>query len=179
MPKKTSPYNEFKEWLLNPYPNSTLKEDIIRAINPKTVLHMFGCFGEITIFLDEYFNKFELMNCNPIEFYIFLKEVVQNNRIGKYDFSYFYSMKKDKEIIKLQRKLPYMKKYEIYNLLEYCKDDSENDSFLENLELNKVKKKKVSKKVKDKDIPLEAETFDDLNLKNIKTFNEWKNCFQK
>jgi len=178
MTKKISPYRELKEWMLNSYPNAKLSEEVLRAINPKTVLHMFGSLGGITIFLDDYFNNFDLMYCNPLEFYNFLRSIVQKHRIKKYDFSFFYSLKKDELITKLQRKLPYMKKYEIYDLLEYCKDDTENNSFLENLGLNKSKTKKVKKgkKVK-KEIPKEAKTFEHLNIQNIKTWDDWKRCF--
>jgi len=178
MEKKVSPYSEFKEWLLNSYPKAVLSEEVIRAINPKTVLHMFGNLGGITIFLDDYFNNFNVMNCNPIEFYKFLKDIVQKHKIRKYDFSFFYSMKKDKIIIELQKKLPYMKKYEIYDLLEYCKEDSDNDSFLENLGLNKTKKKKIKKsKVSKKIVPEEAKTFEQLSIQNIKTWDDWVNSF--
>jgi len=178
---KISPYTEFKNWLLNSYPNAKLPEDVIKAINPKIVLHMFGSLGGITIFLDEHFNNFDLMSCNPLEFYNFLRDIVQKHRIKKYDFSFFYNLKKDALIIKLQKKLPHLKKYEIYNLLEYCKEDDENDSFLENLELNKSKVKKVKKsksikKTKD-EVPSEAKTFEHLNIQNIKTWEDWKKCF--
>lgn len=173
------PYNEFKEWMLNPYPNAKLSEDIIKSINPKTVLHMFGNMGDITIFLDEYFNNFDLMYCNPLEIYVFLKQLVQKFNIKKYDFSFFYSMKKDDFILKLHKKFPYMKVYEIYDLLEYCKEDSDNESFLENLGLNKIKTKKIKKtnKKEKQEAPTEAKTFENLNVQNIKTFNDWKNCF--
>jgi len=179
MAQKISPYRELKEWFLNSYPGSKLSEDVIRAINPKTVLHMFGNLGGITIFLDGYFNNFDLMYCNPLEFYKFLKDIVQKHRIKKYDFSFFYSIKKDDIIIKLQKKLPLMKKYEIYDLLEYCKDDLENDSFLENLGMNKVKTKKIKnpKKIK-KEIPKEAKTFEHLSIQNIKTWDDWESCFK-
>lgn len=176
-----SPYNEFKDWLLNSYPDAKLSETVIKTINPKTVLHMFGNMGDITIFLDDYFNNFDLMICNPLEFYIFLRQLVQKYNIKKYDFSFFYSMKKDDLILKLQKKFPCMKKYEIYELLECCKEDTDNDSFLENLGLNKTKSKKMKKtNKKDKlEIPTEAKTFDNLTIQNIKTFNDWKDCFKE
>lgn len=181
MAQQISPYRLFKDWLLNPYPNAKLEEAVIRAINPKTVLHMFGNMGGITIFLDDIFNNFDLMSCNPVEFYSFLKGIVQKHSIKKYDFSFFYSMKKDEQIIKLQKMLPHMKKYEIYDLLEYCKDDTDNESFLENLGLNKLKSKKVktkkSNKDAKKDIPKEAKTFDNMGMQNIRTWEDWKNCF--
>jgi len=175
-----SPYSEFKDWLLNSYPYAKLSEEVIKAINPKTVLHMFGSLGDITVFLDDYFNNFDLMYCDPLEFYNFLKQLVQKYNVNKYDFSFFYSMKKDDLILKLQKKLPHMKKYEIYDLLEYCKEDSNNDSFLENLGLNKTKVKKVKKTKNKKDnleIPKEAKTFENLNIQNIKTWEDWKGCF--
>lgn len=178
--KKESPYKIFKEWLLNPYPKAELPEEILKAINPKSVLHMFGSLGSITIFLDEYFNNFEMMCCNPIEFYLFLKELVQKHGIKKYDFSFFSSMKRDKTIRDIHRKLPFLKRYEIYDLIERCKED-ENNPFLENLGLlkqSKIKKiKNKKKKVKKKELLEEASTFDDAIIDNIKTMDDWKRFF--
>jgi len=179
--KNVSPYKIFKEWLLNPYPDAELPDVIIRAINPKTVMYMFGKLGEITIFLDEYFNNYDIMYCNPIELYDFLREIVQKYNIKKYEFSFFMSMKTDKLINRLQRKLPYLKKYEIYDLLERCQQDPDNDSFLENLNMKQSKVKKLRKKSKKEktEIPKEALTFDNMSSDDIKTWEDWKNCFNE
>ena len=178
--KKISPYRVFKDWLLNSYPNAKLSEETLKAINPKSVLHMFGSLGGITIYLDEYFNNFELMKCNPIEFYDFLKQLVQKHHIGKYDFSFFISMKRDKGIKEIQRKLPLLKKYEIYDLIERCKEDEENKSFLENLGLlkkSKMKKIPKTKKKSKKNVPKEALTFEDTFIKDVKTMEDLKRLF--
>jgi hypothetical protein len=173
---KFSPYNEFKEWLLNSYPKAILSEIVLRAINPKTVLHMFGKLGGITVFLDEQFNRFELMECDPQEFYSFLKELVQKHKIKKYDFSFFSSISKDEAINKLQKKLPHLKKYEIHNLLEYCQNDPNNDSFLENLGLKTIKTKKLKKKKTEKKASKKSSSFEDIT-NDIRTWNDWNNNF--
>lgn len=175
---KVSPYKLFKEWLLNPYPKAELSDEVLKSINPKSILHMFGSMGGITIYLDEYFNNFGLMYCNPLEFYNFLKQLVQKYKIGRYDFSFFASMKMDKTIQELHRKFPMLKQYEIYDLLDRCKDDEENEAFLESLGLNKkpkiIKEKKNKPKKK---ILKEAATFDDIIIKGIKTMKELEKLF--
>jgi len=141
---------------------------------------MFGSMGEITIYLDEYFNNFEMMSCNPLEVYNFLRQIVQKHRIGKYDFSFFASMKRDKTIREIHKKLPYLKQYEIYDLLERCKEDDGNEPFLENLGLlkkAKIKKTKKPKKKIKKHIPKEASTFDDMVIKDVKTMEDLKELF--
>lgn len=178
--KKDSPYKIFKEWMLNSYPKAELSDEVLKAINPKSILHMFGSMGDITIFLDEYFNNFSLMACNPLEFYNFLRQIVQKHKIGKYNFSFFVSMKMDKTIREIQRKLPMLKQYEIYDLLERCKEDEGNDAFLENLGLrkkSKMKKVKKTKKESKKTTPKEALTFDDMFIKAVKTMDDLERLF--
>lgn len=176
--KKISPYRLFKDWLLNTYPDAELSEDVLKAINPKSVLHMFGSLGEITIYLDEYFNNFEMMCCDSLEFYKFLRDIVQKHNIGKYDFSFFASAKRDKVIQEIHRKLPLLKRYEIYDLIERCKED-ENNPFLENLGLlkqSKIKKIKTKPKKKKKSSK-EAVTFDDTIASSVITMEDWQELF--
>ena len=59
--KSVSPFTLFREWLLNPIPNIKLKPEIIAALNPRSVLSMFGKTGGITIYLNRYFNNFGTM----------------------------------------------------------------------------------------------------------------------
>ena len=175
MKKEISPYKIFSEWLLNPCPDAELSEDVIKAINPKTALCMFGKVGGVTVFLDKYFNKFEVMLLKPLEFYLFLKSLVKKYKIKKYDFSYFPTMKRDKTLTEIQMKLPHLKKSEISYLLEKCKNDPRSDSFFESLGIKKDPKIKKIKGKRNKKLSLS--TFDDSIINGIETMEDWVGCF--
>lgn len=175
-PKKLSPYAEFKNWLLNSYTNERLPEYIIKIINPRVALSMFGKLNNITIFLNLYFNNYGVMSLQNEEFCYFLKSLVQRFRLNRYDFSFFATMKKNKSLKELQQKLPYLKKYEIDNLLQISKEDDRYNSFLENLGLHKYKKVKIKKSKTTKNSK-QKNTSLDVGLINIKTFNDWRKFF--
>jgi len=177
MEKKISPYRIFTEWLLNPCPDAELSGDVIKAINPRTVICMFGKIGGLTIFLNDHFNNFSVMNLDPLEFYQFLKSLVKKYKIKKWDFSYFPTMKRDKTISEIQMKLPHLKKSEIIYLLEQCKSDEDYDSFCESLGIRKNPKIKKIKKKGKKNKKLIVSTFGDSMIKNIRTMDDWIDCF--
>jgi len=143
--KKSSPYREFTRWLFNTVPNVELEDWVVKVLNPRSVLCMFGNLNDITIFLNDYFNSFDVMYLDDREFYNFLKAVVHRYNINWKDLSFYKHAKMDKSVIELQKQLPILKKEEIYQLLEYSKEDPEHQSFMESLGLNKWSKKKTRK----------------------------------
>lgn len=176
--EKVSPYRAFTDWILNPRQDIELDEKIIKAINPRTVLCMFGGFPNITIFLNKHFNNFGVMYLDNKALYTFLKLMILRFKITKYEFSFFASEKNDKSLSDIQRILPYLKKYEIYDLIERSKDDEDYDSFCETLGLKGVKRTKVKKVKKVVTESLESLfTETNVNLDEIKTFEDWKKCF--
>lgn len=189
---KISPYREFRDWLLNPMPNKELPMNVIKAINPRSVLCMFGNLHGVSIFLNEYFNTFDVMALPQIEFYKFLKDIVHKHNITPRDFSFYYSEKHNKSLKELNCKFPFLKRHELSTFLEDVKDDPEAEALYESLGLNKYKSKKLTKKEKkelngqiesskqiqppqtDKGKPQQLNSDFDIP---IKTFNDLKNCF--
>jgi len=174
---KPNPYKNFISWLYNSYPNATLSDSVIKSINPRAVLSRYSNMGNLTIFLEEHFNKYDLMGLNHLEFYNFIKLFVKKYRIEQYDYSYFRSTKRDKTLLEIQRKLPHLKEYEISYLLDKCKSDPEYDAFLENLGIKKQEKIKKNKKRKIKGSKI-ISTFDDGFINSIKTWEDWRACFE-
>lgn len=177
--EKPNPYKEFMIWLYNSYPNAELPEWVIKAITPRAILSRYANLGELTIFLDNVFNSYDLMSLNPLEFYSFLKDFIKRYNINQYNYSFFRSSKRDKTLGELQKKLPHLKTYEISNLLNMCKKDKEYDSFLESLGIRKqekIKKNKSNKKNSKKTI-LNVSTFDDQFIRSMITWEDWKRCF--
>ena len=178
--KKESPYKTFKEWLLNPYPEATLPDEVLRAINPKSVVKMFGSLGGVTVYLDKYFNTYSVMSCDRLEFYKFLRDMVQEHKIGKYDFSFFLNPTKDKLLQSLHKKFPYLKPYEISILIESYKNDPDVDeAFLENLGLHKAKTVKIkkTKKTRSEEESKNAYIFENTTGYIIKTLQDYKKFF--
>jgi len=142
---KKSPYRMFADWLFNSVPSVQLDDWVIKAVNPRAVLCMFGKLGGITIFLNEHFNNFDIMILDRSEIYSFLRAVVQNYNIKRRDLSFYKHSKLDRTSIELQRQLIFLKKTEIYELLEYAKNDLEYPNFTESLGLNICKKARIKK----------------------------------
>ena len=183
MPKTDkNPYKEFTQWLYNSYPKAELAEWVIKSISPRAILSRYSNQGGITIFLNDLFNKYDLMSLDSLDFYYFIKDIVQKHKINQYDYSFFRSSRRDKTLSEIQKKLPHLKTNEIAKLLELCKNDPENESFLENLGLrkqDKVKKikKKTRKTKKSSKKVLSISTFDDEMIRRIKTWEDWRACF--
>lgn len=171
-----SPYSIFKDWLLGTI--DELPDHVKKAINPKSVLQMFGSMGDLTIFLNEYFNNYNIMSLDQMELYGFLKEMVKKHKVNKYGFSFFYSTKQEKDIKELRRLLPHLKFFEISELIEKCKENEEDD-FLSSLGLKcEPKIKKLPKKKKDKTKIIEETTsFDEIKIENVYTFDDWSKLF--
>lgn len=145
-----SPWKTFNDWLFDPDFDRELEDDVIKAINPRSIMCMFSGMYEFTIFMNETFNDLStIFKLKPREFYDFVKKMVHRKSIDKYDTTFLKGEKKDKEIRELHKHLPHLKTYEVKLLLEMCKDDEEYESFAISLGLQKKDKlKKLTKKQK-------------------------------
>jgi len=143
--KKINPYSEFQKWLNNSLPNAKLHPDVIKALSPRAILSNFCNFGGITIFLDKYFNKWDVMMLDPNEFYGFIKDIYKKNRLSSREFSYFSREKKKISLTEMHRLLPYLKRTEVETFLSLAEDDEEYNDFMASLGLP-VKTKKIKLK---------------------------------
>lgn len=177
---KPNPYKEFTIWLYNSYPKAELADWVLKAINPRAILVRYSNLGNLTIFLEKTFNNYELMGLDHLEFYKFIKDFVKRFNISQYSYSFFKGSKRDKTLLEIQKRLPYLKTNEISYLLDKCKSDSDNNAFLESLGMKKQEKtKKIKrKKVKGKKGKLIVSTFNDEFIRSIKTWKNWRACFE-
>lgn len=174
MNKKMSPYAEFKNWLYEPK-DSKLSEDVIKAVSLYSVLCMMSNFNHITVYLNEHFNNFNSSKLDKLEFFEFIKDIVQKNNINKYKFSFFKHMKKNKDLQVLHSYLPFLKQYEVSKLLELAKDDEDFEKLRDYLGLSKIKKKKITKKDK-KEMSIRIE---ERNKTDENSFESWLSNFGK
>ena len=177
MIQEKSPYTLFKEWLCDPN-EIELDEKVLKAVNPLTVIRMFGKLGKLTTYLDNNFNTFYTMKLDHIEFYKELKNLVLANNIGKYQFTFFRFHKMDKEIRDIRKIFPYLKEYEIGMYLNYLKNAPDCEEYLESFGLNSIPK---VVKVKKKDLKELEKKIEDIKkdqnkkeLTKISTFSQLK-----
>ena len=149
-----SPYSILKNWLLNNRNNMNVPEEC-KFLSILSILAMFSNHGEITIYLNDTFNNFNITKYNSEDFLKMLKNIIHNNR-NKFDFNSFSFLnikkKKEDECVyykNLIRYFPFLKEYEVDNLYEYIKEDENYTSFLERIEETNIKIKKKRGKKKD------------------------------
>lgn len=145
---KVSPYKLFKDWLINPN-DIPLDDDVLRTINQRSALCMFGNLYNITVYLNEYFNTFDVMKLDKYEFFTFLKSIVKSNKLSYRDFSFYAFGKKDQIRREIILKFPYLKPYEInliVDKIENIKDKEHKEIMMETIDPNgKYKSKKIKK----------------------------------
>lgn len=162
-----SPYAIFKDWLFDRDVRSEIPEICLSVVNKRTALSMLGRAGDITIFVDKYFNNFETMKLDDLEFFKFMKELVVTKEFGKYDFSFFKSASPDKDLKELRKKLFFLKLYEIQLLLEIAKNDDDFEAFEESLGIAKHKKTTIKYRKKDKTKSKDTEFISEISFKDI------------
>lgn len=130
-----------------------MDEDVLRSINHRSALCMFGNLHDITIYLNEYFNTFDVSKLDKLEFFTFLKSIVKTNRLSAKDFSFYAFGGKEKLRKEIMSKFPYLKPYEINLLVEKIdniEDGEYKEVVMETIDPNgRYKFKKIKKSTKD------------------------------
>lgn len=139
-------FTEFKNWLFDYNLNSPYNTDFNKAINPVTVLGMFANHYDLTIYLNTYYNRYEVFSINREDFFKMLKELIIDYNINKNNTTFMPMMVKSKsKYPSLHKKFPHLKDYEVDTLATY----EHIKPFLKN-ETPKIKKLTKKKKVKGK-----------------------------
>ncbi|MCK5020541.1 MAG: hypothetical protein KAS32_26215 [Candidatus Peribacteraceae bacterium] len=183
-----SPYRALTDWFLNSHPQAKLDDWVIKAVNPRMVLCMFGNVPKLTMFLNDNFNTFEIMKLDNLEFYTFLKGMALKFKMQRRDFSFYFSERGNKSLKELHTHFPGLKLNEVSMFLELAKEDDEYDSLLESLGMQKYKKVKKTKAekqrtkiVRDEREEIKKQAVEiSFNVANdsIKTWNDWKSMFE-
>lgn len=150
-PPQESPYNVFRDWVVNSNPEAILPDWVVMSLNPRSILSMFVNCKDITIYLNNQFNSFNVMSLNCLEFCKFIKTIVIKHKITKWDLTYLKHEKQDKNLTQIHKYFPMLKRHEVENFLEYVKGDKEYDKLCEMLEIvNVTKKKRLTETDRDK-----------------------------
>ncbi len=162
-----NPWKEFQIWLTSNN-NLELSPEIYKIVNSRNALLMFCYLDDVTIYLNNKFNKFEIMKFTQRELFSFLKHICITKNIGIKKLSFIKHHKKDKIISEIQTKLPYLKKEEVKLFLEKIKGTNDEEEILESLNLKKIEKKRLTKK--------QIKEINENLIKNkedITTWDEW------
>jgi len=153
------PFKTFTSWIFDgrkdssvPTPrtskNKVIVPDIVKYNSPIThtfVISLFLRNGNINKFLDKYLNNIGLRYINKQELFHFVKKVIQECHVKKYDLMYYERPEKNQLFDKLRDKLPILKDDDINLLVEQITSSSNSASIYESLGLQAPKRKKFRK----------------------------------
>lgn len=120
---------------------------VIKAINPCFILQSFSRLGELTVFLNDYFNTFDLYTFDKERFYMFLRDIVREKKIDRSRLAFFKHHKEDKVLTSIHTRLPLLKRREVIMLMDEIRKDPElYTRYAEMWGLEVPKKTKLTKK---------------------------------
>jgi hypothetical protein len=152
------PFKTFHSWLFDgsrnsPIPKATEKIDILKYNSPIThtyVLSMFPKNGPLNHYLNTYLNNINLRYLEKEDLFKFIKKCVLDFRLKKRDVTYFPYKRQTKLFQALREKIPEFKNNEINILCKMVDKSKDKNSIYEALSIEKLKKKKLGKKQKQK-----------------------------
>ena len=149
------PFKTFSSWIFDgrkdsdiPTPGRNKVADITKYNSPIThtfVISLFLRNGNINKYLDKYLNNIGLRYINKQELFHFIKKVVQECHVKKYDLLYYERPEKSQLFDKLREKLSVLKDDDISLLVEQITSSSNSASIYESLGLQTPKRKKFRK----------------------------------
>jgi len=158
------PFNTFNDWLFDGNLKSPIPQELLKSTSPISntyVLGLFQKYPELNFYLNGLMNNVNLYYIKKDELFLFAKKMTQVFKVYRGRTFFRAWPKRSKLINALERKIPYLKKYELELLCQYIEKSSDKDSIYTSLGLVHEKKKKLKKK-KNKKISLKkylAETF--------------------
>ena len=156
------PFRTFTGWVFDNKKDSVIPTpkikgdkilDITKYNSPIThtfVISLFLRNGNINKFLNKYLNNKGLRYINKEELFHFIKKIVQDCHIKKYDLMYYERPEKNQLFDKLREKLSMLKNDDITLLVDQISSSSNSNSIYESLGLQSPTKTKSKKKKKGK-----------------------------
>jgi hypothetical protein len=147
--KKTniSPYTILMNWMKDGNLKSSYPKELENstAISPVYFLSYFLAHPTYFIYINDYFNRYDLFYLDIKDLMKTMKEIIHYTR-----YSYFSKKKvppKENVLVGiLQKRFPYYKKEEIIMLVDFIDNSDEKDTVYEMFGLTTTKAKKLTKK---------------------------------
>lgn len=130
----TTSYTILKKWFLNKIDDDVITESFVKQINIMNVLCMLARDNKMCVFINNYYNNWNIMNIDKIEVLKSLKQMIRDFGVKSLKFSYLRINKNtlNKNILQF---FPLLKNKEIEFLMELVKSDSRVNSIHETLGL--------------------------------------------
>ena len=144
--KKKSTYYYLNKWLYDGSKKTSMPLEVVndKSIGPNILLYHYQN-SYYNLYISELFNNFGIYSLDRLELLYFLKETILLSGY-KPPFQARPSDKKTKFYGLLKSKFPYLKSYDVNFLIDKIEESEEKDCIYESFGLNKLKKKKVTKK---------------------------------
>lgn len=170
---KGSPYKVFENWLQD-RSNNDLEEWVVKSLNPAMVLGMFGGLKRGTIFLNKYFNSYNVFKFPTNKLFQAFKQTYKKSGGRKSNLTFLKVSFKKQSVNKLLEYFPHLKNYEaklLLEKLELISDKEEYQSFIESIGLEIPKKS--GKRGRKKKTLTKSKTKKEVTKTKIWTFNDW------
>jgi len=148
--KKTSNWSLLNRWLYDGSKDTIIPEDVVKdkGIGQMFILYHFQC-SPFIVAISKLFNNWSLFNLDRVEVLQFVKKAIQSSGY-KPPFIPRGSKIKSKISDILKLKYPYLKREEIFMLVEFIDNSDQKDSIYEMFGLYNPKKKKTTKAQREK-----------------------------
>ena len=161
-------YREFTRWLFDGSENSVIpdEQEMLKYNSPITIQYILQCLlpnSKMTIYLNKYFNNFDLYSLDKKQFMKFLKHLVLKMNLTRSDFNYKPKREADKSDLykKLLEKFPVLKSYDVILLCDNINnlEEKEKNKYYAGLNLIPPKKRKMAKKKEKTNKKISLENF--------------------
>lgn len=158
------PFKTFTNWLFDGSSDSPIPKagnmDLTKPSSPisqQFVIKMFLRNGPLNSYLNEYFNNVGVWYLDKEELFKFVKKCVIDFKVNRRDIVYYKRSDKSKLFDLLSVKFPYLKKDDVYLLIDEIEKSEDKDGVYNALGLEAPKKRKVrtGKKTKKGKVTLE------------------------
>jgi hypothetical protein len=143
--KPVSNYTLLTRWLFDGSKTTEIPEDVVKdkSISQLYLLYFFQS-SHYNLFINKHFNNYGIFSLDRLEIFKFLKQCVQLSGY-KPPFVKKAPKQKSKMVDALKGKYPYLKKEEIFMLVNYIDNGDQKDAIYEMFGFYKPKKKKTTK----------------------------------
>jgi len=142
--KPVSNYTLLTRWLFD---GSTITQIPVEVVQDKSISQMYILYyfqmSHLNIYIDKYFNNYNLFALDRLDLFKFLKQSIQLCGY-KPPFVKKGPKIKNKLVDILKGKYPYLKKEELFMLVDFIDNSEEKDSVYEMFGFYSPKKKKIT-----------------------------------
>jgi len=162
------PFKTFLNWIYDGYVDSEIPnpELLLKYNSPITNTYMISLFvkiGKINHYLDKYMNNINLRYIKKEELMIYIKKLIIDNKIKRFQLHYFIYRRYHKLFDILKEKFSYLKNNEIQMLCDQINNSDEKETIYQSLGIMKPKIEKV-KKIKKEKISLKEFIRDNFSI---------------